>query len=294
MLYDSLQALGQQSEYAQREANATRFSMFALAAAAFSGGVSGLVNLVIPYVLSLLGALVTLFFVLQFTEPPRLEKAAPMFKQLGNCLVSLKHPTLLWLFAFFVFAFSLQHVPAEFNQAYIKLLQKDWFSESDTSALISGCMVAISMLGGAWGASISMRLLEHLGVQKLLLTGLAIMLLIVAGMAVVLHPLVLVLVLLRNFPMAFSEAPLLAAVAPHINSSFRATYLSLQSLAGRLGFALILLTLSAVVDSSSEAALMTWPQLQKALIFCLLLAVTCFTVLLVFRSSSELNPDSDV
>lgn len=292
LLYDSLQTLGRQSEYAVREANATRFSMLALAFAAFTGGVSGLVNLTIPYALSLLGAVATLVLVLQFSEPPRAEKAAPLLKQLGKCLASLKHPALLWLFAFFVIAFSLQHVPAEFNQPYIKLLQKDWFSESDISPLISGCMVAISMLGGAWGATISMRLLERMGVQKLLLTGLAMMVLIIAGMSVLLHPLMLALVLLRNFPMAFSEAPLLAAVAPHINSSFRATYLSLQSLAGRLGFALILFTLSTALDSGSDPALMTWPQLQKALLFCLLLAVCSFAVLLVFVKAGAQKPAS--
>ena len=294
LLYDSLQALELESEYAQREANATRFSMLALAVSAFAGGVSGLFNLVIPYVLSLIGAFATLYFVVQFCEPPRLEKAAPFLQQLRKCLVSLANPSLLWLFAFFVVAYSLQHVPAEFNQPYIKLLQKNWFTESDTSSLVSGVMVAISMLGGAWGAAISIRLLKRIGVQKLLLSSLAIMLLIVAGMAAVLHPAVLFLVLLRNFPMALSEAPLLAAIAPHLNSSYRATYLSLQSLAGRLGFALILLTLSGAVGSGVETELMTWPQLRHGLFFCLLFAVISFTVLLVFQQFRKKKPETGV
>ena len=41
LLYDTLQALGRESEYASREANATRVSMLALALSAFIGGVSG-------------------------------------------------------------------------------------------------------------------------------------------------------------------------------------------------------------------------------------------------------------
>ena len=177
--------------------------------------------------------------------------AAPFLQQLGICLRSLKNPGLFWLFAFFVLAFSLQHVPAEFNQPYIKLLQQGLFEGGDFSALISGCMVAISMLGGALGASISMGLLKRMGVQNLLLAGLGIMMLIIGGMAAFLSPLILLLVLLRNFPMAFSEAPLLAAVAPHIDSSYRATYLSMQSLVGRLGFGLFLLSVCLLYTSPS-------------------------------------------
>lgn len=285
LLYDTLQALEREAEYAEREANATRYSMLALAAAAFAGGVTGLLSLTIPYVLSLAGALATLYFCSQFTEPPRAQSAAPFMQQLGVCIGSLKNPVLLWLFVFFVLAYSLQHVPAEFNQPYVKLLQQDWFSSNDLSALLSGSMVAISMLGGAWGASISIRLLQRLGTGKLLLAGLAVMVLIITAMAAVLHPLVLLFVLLRNFPMAFSEAPMLAAIAPHIGSSYRATYLSLQSLAGRAGFAFLLLSAAKMVDSGAETAL-NWSQLQCVLMICLILAIGGFAALVVFRKSS--------
>ena len=192
----------------------------------------------------------------------------------------------MWLFAFFVLAFSLQHVPAEFNQPYIKLLQHGLFNAQNFSALISGCMVAISMLGGALGASISMRLLERMGVQKLLLAGLAIMMLIISGMATFLTPFVLLLVLLRNFPMAFSEAPLLAAVAPHIDSSFRATYLSMQSLAGRLGFALLLVSIARIIDTGAGQSDVSWPHLQLALLVSLVVGVAGIAILLIFRKST--------
>ena len=290
LLFDTLQALHRESEYAEREANATRYSMLALAGAAFAGGVTGLVSLTIPYVLSLAGALASLYFCWQFHEPPRAQSAAAFLEQLGICFSSLKNPVPLWLFVFFVLAYSLQHVPAEFNQPYIKLLQQDWFLNSDLSALISGCMVAISMLGGAWGASISMRMLQRLGTIKLLLAGLSLMVCIIAAMAVVLHPLVLLFVLMRNFPMAFSEAPMLAAIAPHIKSSYRATYLSLQSLAGRLGFALLLLSVAKVVDGG-KAGILNWPQLQQVLVACLILAICGFTALVVLHALRQ-RPDN--
>ena len=101
-------------------------------------------------------------------------------------------------------------------------------------------------------------------------------------MAVVLHPAVLLLVLLRNFPMALSEAPMLSVIAPLIESSYRATYLSLQSLAGRLGFAILLFSLSGLVDNGQEQT-MQWPDLQLVLLISVAVAAIGFTLLLWYR-----------
>jgi len=284
LLFDTLSALGRTSEYAAREANATRYSMFALAIAALLGGLSGVVNLVIPYYLSAAGAVIALLICFQFFEPPADEKAEPFFQQLGICVRRLKQPQLLWLFGFFVFAYSLMHVPAEFNQPYIKLLQIDWFTESDSSPLISGLMVAISMLGGAIGATISLALLNRVGVRTLLLSGLTIMVIIIIGMASILHSTILTLILFRNLPMAICDAPMVAAIAPHIKSHYRATYLSLQSLAGRLGFSIMLLLLSSVASSEKQSGALSWPELQIALIIALGIGLLCLAVLALFRT----------
>ena len=283
LLFDSLSALGRESEYAQREATATRFSMLSMAAAALLGGLTGVVNLVIPYYLSAFGAIVAMTLCYRFTEPETHESAAPFFKQIGICISRLKQKQLLWCFVFFVLLYSLEHVPAEFNQAYVSLLSFKWFGFDDSSALVSGVMVAISMLSGAFGATVSIRVLERYGARKLLLSALAIMLLIIAGMASMLHEAILLLVLFRNFSMAFSNAPLLAVISPHLQSSYRATYLSLQSLAGRLGFSIMLYSLSKLVDSTDQAQTVSWPELQTALAAGLAIGVIGFILLWVFR-----------
>jgi len=290
LLFDSLKNLGRESEYAHREAQGTRFSMLALALAALLGGITGMYNLVIPYVLSLLGAIVCMGLCFRFVEPVAAAQAAPFFRQLGICLSKLKERPLLWLFGYFVFFYALQHVPAEFNQPYVKLLEGEWlggFFGNDPSALVSGCMVAVSMLGGALGAAVSMRLLDRLGVQTLLLSGLVIMTLIIGGMATVLHPVILFMVLFRNFPMAMTEAPMLSAIAPRIESSYRATYLSMQSLAGRLGFSACLLLLSAIVEPAGKENGMTWGSLQVALVISLVVAIFGTIALVLTKSSLE-------
>ncbi len=287
LLYDTLQALDRTSEYAEREANATRFSMFAFALAALLGGLTGTINLVIPYYLSALGAIVAVLICFKFSEPPANDAAEPFLQQLEICFKRLRQPELLWLFGFFVFAYSLMHVPAEFNQPYVKLLEIDFFALNDSSALISGLMVAISMLGGALGATASMALQKKFGVRALLLFGLSLMVVIIVGMASVLHSAVLVLVLFRNFPMALCEAPMLAAIAPHIQSHYRATYLSLQSLFGRFGFSIILFSLSSVVGSPENSEQLLWPDLREALFISLGIGLLCLAVLVVYRNNID-------
>jgi uncharacterized membrane protein YdcZ (DUF606 family) len=58
---------------------------------------------------------------------------------------------------------------------------------------------------------------------------------------------VVFVLLFRNAPKGLYVAPLSAEVNARIPTSLRATYLSLQSLAGRLGFAGLLWMLSLVV-----------------------------------------------
>ena len=76
----------------------------------------------------------------------------------------------------------------------------------------------------------------------------AIQLGIVAVMAFAVSPMVLALVCLRNFPMSLVHAPVRAAIAPRIERRQRATYLSLQGLAERLFFALLLLLLASGLE----------------------------------------------
>lgn len=127
LLYDSLSLLGRESEYAEREAHADKWALLSMAVAGLIGGVSGMYSLHIPYVFSAIAALLSLCLCWQFVEPAMDAKASTFLVQLRHCLRYLKQPQLLWLFGFFVLGYSLEHVPAEFNQPFVKLLQVDWF-----------------------------------------------------------------------------------------------------------------------------------------------------------------------
>jgi len=293
LLYDSLKLLKRDSEYGDREAKAAQFGMIALALSTLAGGVVGVWDLRLAYVLGIVAASLSLLMAFQFTEPVLSDdatiaaRASGFVSQLKECIGYFSNPFLAWILAFYVIGYALQHVPYEFYQPYIKLLDtNDLFSglRAGTTSLTSGVLISLSMFGGAWGAACSMRLYKRLGLFKLLMLGLIIICVIIAGLGLALHPAILILVMFRNFPMAMVQAPMLSTIAPRIASQHRATYLSLQSLAGRLAFSLMLFVLAGVSNDSAGAS---WAGLSELFRWSLLAGVVGLLALYATRRHIE-------
>lgn len=253
--YDSLKALGRQSEYAQREANAEQWGLIMLAIATLSGGVLGLIDLRLAYVFSLFSAMTMAVLAWRFVEPVHADETTALPQSFGgvvlSCLVKLREPLLGWIFLVVIVLYALAHIVYEFYQPYITLLQLPVFAASSYAPLISGVVISISMFGGAIGARASIAWQSKLGFIGVLAVAMLIQLGIVAAMAIAVSPLVLALVCGRNFPMALVHAPVRAAIAPRIERAQRATYLSLQGLSERLFFALLLLGLASGLEKGA-------------------------------------------
>ena len=253
--YDSLKVLGREGEYAQREANAEQWGLIMLAIATLSGGALGLIDLRLAYVFSLVSALTMAVLVWRFVEPVHADETTalpPSFTAVVlSCFGRLRDPLLGWIFLVVIVLYALAHIVYEFYQPYITLLQLPVFEVSAYAPLISGVVISISMFGGAIGARTSILWQSKLGLVGILAVAVFIQLSIVAAMAIAVSPLVLTLVFARNFPMSLVHAPVRAAIAPRISRSQRATYLSLQGLAERLFFAVLLLGLASGLDKGA-------------------------------------------
>jgi len=253
--YDSLKVLGREGEYAQREANAEQWGLIMLAIATLSGGALGLIDLRLAYVFSLLSAVTMALLVWRFVEPVHADETTalpPSFTAVVlSCFGRLRDPLLGWIFLVVIVLYALAHIVYEFYQPYITLLQLPVFEVSAYAPLISGVVISISMFGGAIGARASILWQSKLGLVGILAVAMFIQLSIVAAMAIAVSPLVLTLVFARNFPMSLVHAPVRAAIAPRISRSQRATYLSLQGLAERLFFAVLLLGLASGLDKGA-------------------------------------------
>jgi hypothetical protein len=254
-LYDSLKALGRESEYAEREAKAEQWGLIMLALATLSGGVLGLIDLRLAYVFSLFSATTMLLLVWRFVEPTHADETSAIPQSFGrvlwDCCLRLRDPVLGWIFLVVIVLYAMAHIVYEFYQPYITLLQLPLLDASSEAPLISGIVISLSMFGGAIGARASISWQAKLGLVGVLAVAMLLQLGIVVAMAIAASPAVLALVCLRNFPMSLVHAPVRAAIAPRIERRQRATYLSLQGLAERLFFALLLLVLAAELESGA-------------------------------------------
>ncbi|MCH7944561.1 MAG: hypothetical protein IIC73_00890 [Armatimonadetes bacterium] len=270
--YDSLAALGKEHEYGDREARAARNAFIAAAIAALLGGGAAVLQLRFAYGLSLVAGLVTLGIVAACIEPTARERAARLgvVGQLRACAGFLGRPVLRWLFGFAVLMTVLNHVPYEFYQPYFGLVMGDLRMPGEGAPLVAGLHMAAAMLLGSWFAAKSIRLRDRIGVGPVLLAAAVLQTVIIVVMGFVLHAVVVALILLRTAPRALMSAPLNAAIAPQIPQAQRATYLSMQSLAGRLSFSVVLVALSYVAGPGAAA---DWPVISLMLRFSAALAV---------------------
>jgi MFS family permease len=248
--YDSLAAVGLEHEYPAREARAQRNSLASAALAAVVGGLAASFELRAAYVVTLVGTLVPLGLVLAMREPQHAPDAAPppdFAHQLRICVGYALRPSLAWLVGVFVAMYVLSHAAYMFYQPYLAALSGDL----ERAPLLTGVHLGIAMLLGSWGAGASIRLRDRLGVPAALLVGIAVQTLLVALMAGLLHPAIAVLILLRSTSPAIVNVVLNAEITPQIPRAQRATYLSMQSLVGRLLFAVLLLGLSLLAGERS-------------------------------------------
>jgi predicted MFS family arabinose efflux permease len=251
--YDLLKCLGREDTYPQREARIMRNVFIASAGAALLGGVASIYALRVAYGLSFLAACVAFALVLLFVEPRRestsviREQASGFFFQIRACLAYLGQPVLGWLMLFSVFMTVINHIPYEFYQPYIQLLG----GEAPTP-LLTGLHTALTMGIAAGFAKQSIRLRDHFGTRSALMLSTGVQVVLISMMGFFFHPVVALLLTFRSVPRALMLAPLNAAVVPRLQQHHRATYLSIQSLIGRLSFSLCLALLAGV--SSSEGS----------------------------------------
>ncbi len=141
----------------------------------------------------------------------------------------------------FVVAMTVfNHVPYEFFQAYLDLVVKQsgaevsrWYSFTPAIASVH---VALTMLIAGWCGRRAMKLQNAIGVTWSLLALMLLQGILIFAMSAIVHPLIAVALLLRSIPRGLMTPIVNAAIHPHITSNIRATFLSIQSLAGRLCF----------------------------------------------------------
>ena len=258
-LLETTQALGVQDEYGAREANATRFNFLGTAVPAVLGGLAAIPDFRGAYVLSFVGAVGLLAITIRFTEPLPTNPSSKtprvgFIKQIVSCVGLLRNIRLLWLSVFAVFMIVMNHIPYEFYQPFVEELAREYEIMKATPFLTS-LHLALTMVVAAWIASKSIQLRDRIGTGATLISAAGLQLAMIAVMHFFVNIPAAIATLLRSCPRALMTAPLNAAVAPNVPTSVRATFLSLQSLFGRLGFASTLAFFAYAVGGDEWASI---------------------------------------
>ena len=246
LLYDSLVETGNSGNVASQEAKAWRFTFTALALSALVGGLIAMTGMNLTFIATACSAALAFGLALFFREPTHTGEGFTPLAQARAIASRLVHPGLAWLFVLSVSMYVFSHVPFVFAQPFIKEVLTG-IGLSDETPIVSGAIVASMMLVSVAAAWFTVPLSKRLGQSGLFLLAIAMQVALVAVLAFAVHPSALALLLLRMVPDAFARPIILAYVQPRLESSYRATYLSLQSLIGRLILAASLFAASFVV-----------------------------------------------
>lgn len=250
--FDTLSALGREHEFAEREARLARNGFWAAAVAAVVAGAVGTLDLRVPYFLALLNALLMLGLGLGLWEPPRERggyASGSLAGQLLTCLGFLRRPFLAWLFVYFIVKITIEHIPYTFAQPYLLLVLGEEIGDLRTTPFASGLLVGGIAFVASFAAARSVALRDRFGLGGALLAVGALQTSLIGAMAWLLSPWVVPLLLLRSVQGALANPLINAAVAPAVPQAQRASFLSLHSLAGRLGYSAVLMALGAGVGT---------------------------------------------
>ena len=252
ILYESLLATGREDEIERHELRGWRAGFAALALSALAGGALARFDLAWPYWASAAAFAALLAVTLLLEEPARAVDDPTGPGPLPLLAGAIRQPVLLWLSALAVAMYAFSHVPFVFGQPFIERSLAGTPLASETP-LVSGAITAAMMSLSLAVSLLAPRLRAAVGLAAMLLGAFALQLALPAALAIATGPLAVLLLLGRMVPDALARPFLVARIQPLLPSGGRATYLSLQSLTGRLFFAA---TLWIAAGSTSAAGQM--------------------------------------
>lgn len=272
--YDSLEALGRHGEYPDRQASISSRGRLAAAGAALFGGVLGLIDLRLAFVASLVFAAVQLFITFQLIEPPRRNGAVaqPIGSQIRSCLGYLRNGPIAWIFGYGIAMVVLEHVAFTLLQPWLTEALGRTADELGSIPLVSGATIAVTSLVGSFFARASTPLARRFGLRTVLV-GLGVLsAAIVSAMWLSTSLVVLVLIAFRSAQGAAGPVLISSATAQVVAPEHRATFLSLDSLGGRLTYGGILQVVATSVSDDTARALGQLSAISWALVLVLIVS----------------------
>ncbi|MEM7323350.1 MAG: MFS transporter [Actinomycetota bacterium] len=252
--FDTLEALGRADEFDDREARSRRGLLGVTAVTALIGGAVGLVDLRLPFLLSLCAAAVQFLVTLRLVEPPKADAAdRPTSRSpidFGRDLVATTRQfgerPLGWIGIYVVAQVVTVHLAAELTGPYLTEVLGSGLVEPRSAALATGATAAAVALIGAAVVPAVPKLARRIGLTATLIGAAAIPVGLLTMMAATTTALLVPLLAFRGVQGATAAVLVPRVVGGHVRQERRATFLSMTSLGGRLAYGGALVLLAAV------------------------------------------------
>ena len=243
--YESLKGLNREEEYGVREGKALRFAFLAGGVSALFGGLLAMGDLRWVYGASFIATAISLGLIFSMTEPEGAGSvpAAPMGRQVRGLIGKAWGPRLRFFTLYTLAMTVLLHLPYEFYQPYLERVSHLMGVGASYTPPTAGVHLALTMLIGAWFTRYAGRIHHRCVVRRALLACALLQVVLIGAMALVVHPVVALMLVGRTASRAILTPLVNAELSPLLERHERSTYLSLQSLLGRLGYGGTLLVL---------------------------------------------------
>ncbi len=244
--FDTLEALNRAGEFESREATIRRGSLAVLAGACLVGGGLALIDLRLPFGAALVAAVAQLVVTLKLTEPAgavqKHESGASLLSVVGR----LRNRLLAWITLYVLGEVIAVHLTSELGAAYVAQVVGEALDEIDKAPMVNAVLAALVALTGASVVRLVTPLRERIGAVGALVLMAAIPAIALSAMATVISAVILPLILFRSVQTAIVSVLVPAVVAPRVARNQRATFLSMTSLVGRLGYGAVLLLFGTI------------------------------------------------
>lgn len=242
MVYETLHGLGRTETFRDRVGRAMSYSFGALAVSALVGGAMGAIDLRLPYFASVATGLVATGAALLLVEPPHEREGGRLVAQLGQLGDAVRDPVVRGVLVVVVAMTVFTHIPYELQQPWLSLTL-----DPATASTSSGLLVATGFAAASWGTRNVGRLAKWvdphdagLAFPRLVALSMVFLATVMAGMAAGPHLWVVPLLALRSLPTGLTVPLAENVLHPRLPDDIRATWLSVQSLSGRMVFAGVL------------------------------------------------------
>jgi predicted MFS family arabinose efflux permease len=289
LLFESLASEGREAEIEAEETKGWQFSLAGLGLSAVTGGAMAQYSFELSFAASAVSLAVALLIAVRLQEPEHRRETAPRVEDAGQLAMlrgALRQGVLLWLFFLSVLMYGFSHVPFIFGQPFIAEALKV-FGWQEGAPVVSGLVTLIMMIVSVGASLVALRLRRRIGLPAMLLLAFGIQIALIAVLAATNNALAIAVLFLRMVPNSFARPFIVARIQPLLSDGARATYLSIQSFAGRLLFAA---SLYLAAGWAPRSGTMSYADIQGTLFWYALTGVVFFVILCLTVRRAGIEP----